>query len=162
MLQELTATLRTTIQPCCCVSIWRDFFTLKEAGKHLWERIPKIPNSTFNSLAGYANGTQAVISSKDIQPTVPVPPPYPANPVQMQLPPGQSMPLVYDPGLINAVTNAQNFVNQTFSGARLLESHNVSSTVVKHRALAWGSIRPAARTTFPPIISLENTKQRLT
>ena len=58
----------------------------------------------------------------------------------MQLPPGQSMPLVYDPGLMNAVTNAQNFVNQTFSGARLLESHNVSSTEVKHRALVWGSI----------------------
>lgn len=140
MLQELTATLRTTIQPCCCVSSWRDFFTLKEAEETFVRENTKIPNSTFNSLAGYANGTQAVISSKDIQPTVPVPPPYPANPVQMQLPPGQSMPLVYDPGLMNAVTNAQNFVNQTFSGARLLESHNVSSTEVKHRALVWGSI----------------------
>lgn len=122
------------------MSSWRDFFTLKEAEETFVRENTKIPNSTFNSLAGYANGTQAVISSKDIQPTVPVPHPYPANPVQMQLPPGQSMPLVYDPGLMNAVTNAQNFVNQTFSGARLLESHNVSSTEVKHRALVWGSI----------------------
>lgn len=90
---------------------------------------------------GYANGTQGVISSKDIQPTVPVPPPYPANPVQMQLPPGQSMPLVYDPGLINAVTNAQNFVNQTFSGARLLESHNgVLHFQLETEGLSWSYI----------------------
>ena len=35
-------------------------------------------------------------------------------------------PIIYDRGLIQAVTNAQNFIAQTFPGARLLESHNVS------------------------------------
>ena len=60
------------------------------------------------------------ISSKDVQPAVVQPPPY------SQALPGQSVALVYDRGLIEAVTEAQNFVVQTFPGARLLESHNVS------------------------------------
>ena len=70
-----------------------------------------------------ASGTPPGVSSKDVQPNVP-PPPYP---VQIQVPPGQFQPLIYDRGLMEAVTNAQNFVAQTFPGARLLESHNVSS-----------------------------------
>ena len=77
------------------------------------------------SCTGTPNGPSGVISSRDVQPTVPVPT-YPAYPTQFQPPPGQMQPIIYDSGLIQAVTNAQNFIAQTFPGARLLESHNVS------------------------------------
>jgi len=77
------------------------------------------------SCAGTPNGPPGVISSRDVQPTVPTPT-YPAYPNQFQVPPGQMQPIIYDRGLIQAVTNAQNFIAQTFPGARLLESHNVS------------------------------------
>ena len=64
------------------------------------------------------NGTPSGISSHDIQPSVPVP---------IYQPPAQTFSgIIYDRGLMEAVTNAQNFVAQTFPGARLLESHNVS------------------------------------
>ena len=64
------------------------------------------------------NGTPSGISSHDIQPSVPVP---------TYQPPAQTFSgIIYDRGLMEAVTNAQNFVAQTFPGARLLESHNVS------------------------------------
>lgn len=77
------------------------------------------------SCTGRSVGTPGGISSRDVTPTVP-PPVYPTQPGQFQAPPGQIQPLIYDSGLIQAVTNAQNFVAQTFPGARLLESHNVS------------------------------------
>ena len=79
----------------------------------------------FLSFVGVSVGTPGGISSKDVQPTVQMPA-YPTQPAQFQAPPGLVQPLIYDSGLIQAVTNAQNFVAQTFPGARLLESHNVS------------------------------------
>lgn len=82
-----------------------------------------IPEWTLTHSCRQCLGFPAGISSKDVQPTVPVPP-YPA--VQTQAPVGQLQPLIYDRGLMEAVTNAQNFIAQTFPGARLLESHNVS------------------------------------
>ena len=70
----------------------------------------------------HTNGTLSIISSHDIQPSVPVP---------SYQPPAQTFSgIIYDRGLMEAVTNAQNFVAQTFPGARLLESHNVSSPFV--------------------------------
>lgn len=75
------------------------------------------------------------ISSKDVQPAVVQPPPYP------QALPGQSVALVYDRGLIEAVTEAQNFVVQTFPGARLLESHNgVLHFQIESEGLSWSYI----------------------
>ena len=82
-------------------------------------------NQILLSCTGTPNGPPGVISSRDVQPTVPIPT-YPAYPTQFQAPPGQMQPIIYDSGLIQAVTNAQNFIAQTFPGARLLESHNVS------------------------------------
>ena len=79
----------------------------------------------FVSFVGVSVGTPGGISSRDVQPTVQMPA-YPAQPAQFQAPPGHVQPLIYDSGLMQAVTNAQSFVAQTFPGARLLESHNVS------------------------------------
>ena len=87
-----------------------------------------IETRLFLSDTGAPNGPSGVISSRDVQPTVPVPT-YPAYPTQFQAPPGQMQPIIYDSGLIQAVASAQNFINQTFPGARLLESHNVSLEV---------------------------------
>lgn len=70
-------------------------------------------------------GGPADLSSRDVQPTVvPMPPPY----SEIQAAPGQV--LLFDRGLMEAVTNAQHFVAQTFAGARLLENHNVSYSSV--------------------------------
>lgn len=77
----------------------------------------------FFPCTGSPYGPPGVISSRDVQPTVPVPT-YPAYPTQV--PPGQMQPIIYDSGLIQAVTNAQTFIAQTFPGAKLLENHNVS------------------------------------
>lgn len=77
------------------------------------------------------------ISSRDVQTTV-IPTPH--NP-QMQAPPDPVQPVVYDRGLVQAVTNAQNFVVQTFRGARLLENHNgVLHFQVGTEGLSWSYI----------------------
>ncbi|KAJ7352721.1 hypothetical protein OS493_034326 [Desmophyllum pertusum] len=84
--------------------------------------------------------TPAGISSGDVQPTVPAPA-YAVQPGQIQVPPGQPMPLIYDRGLMEAITNAQNFVHQTFPGARLLENHNgVLHYQVETEGLSWSYI----------------------
>ena len=80
-------------------------------------------------MTGYKSCSSAVgappgVSSRDVQPTVAPVPPYP----QIQAAPGQV--LLFDRGMMEAVTNAQNFVAQTFAGARLLENHNVSCSSV--------------------------------
>ncbi|XP_073229976.1 phospholipid-transporting ATPase ABCA3-like [Porites lutea] len=79
------------------------------------------------------NGTPSGISSHDIQPSVPVP---------TYQPPAQTFSgIIYDRGLMEAVTNAQNFVAQTFPGARLLESHNgVLHFQVETEGLSWSYI----------------------
>ena len=80
------------------------------------------------------NGTPSGISSHDIQPSVLAPTYQPS----LQTFSG----VIYDRGLMEAVTNAQNFVAQTFPGARLLESHNVSSPFVCRKS-SYQTLRSA-------------------
>jgi len=102
--------------------------------------LPEVNEPEKPPPEGTPNGPPGVISSRDVQPTVPIST-YPAYPTQFQVPPGQVQPIIYDSGLIQAVTNAQNFISQTFPGARLLESHNgVLHFQVETEGLSWSYI----------------------
>lgn len=77
------------------------------------------------------------VSSKDVQPAVVQPPPY----SETQAPPAQFAPMMYDGRFMEAITNAQNFVIQTFPGSRLLENHNgVLHFQIESDGLKWSYI----------------------